>query len=840
MYKSIFYDRRSGLIHLWTDEPENPYDCFQYQRYAYRIDPKGQHLTMNGLKVSRVTSWSKEDEKDGLVFEHDIQPTTRILIDRYYESDDVSKDHTILFFDIEVSREKKYSKPTEAKNPITAISYYDNKSKDYVCLLVNDHISSKDIGHIKLKVFRTERGLLQYFLNEWERIEPSVVTGWNTSNFDIPYLFNRLRRILSYEDAQRLSPIGIAFSENYAGEYSVKIAGVNCMDYMILYKKFTYNEEASYKLEAIAQKELGKGKIEYNGSLDDLYRLDVEKFIDYNVRDVELIVDLDAKLDFIAIAQGICHKGHVMYEDFPYSSKYLDGACLTYGKRNGIVIIGKTSKEKRDDNDEAEGAFVKLPKAGLYRFVYDLDLEAEYPNNIRTINVSPETKWGKILNWDSIAFAKGQQKKYNIVRYNNKTIPDQFEVDIEPTHYEIDSSEIRSFMDRIGLSVSAIGILYDVTKIGLVPAILTTWGDERKLFRKTAKQHYESNEYDLYKYYDRKQLVQKILLNSLYGVLLLPTFRFYDKENGESITLTGQQLVQFSADMGNYYYNREIQSDTNIDYCIYSDTDSCFFPALPMIHHRYGDVGHSDEFLIEKTLEIATEVQEFINKSYDVYAYKYHNVKQHTWHIKQEMVGKTAFWRDKKKRYAMWIVNKNGLNVDEYEIKGFDSVRSDFPKSFRKFMKQCIIDILNDVDSDRMNLCIAAFRKDVRSSNLFDIMLPTSVKEINKWEYGQKRTPIHVKSAQNYNLMLKMLEIESIPTIEDGDKILWAYLRDNPYNFNSFAVTGYDDPTELIEFLERFVDRDALFEKRLLNKMQAIWDNIGWGTIILESNDTYF
>ena len=313
MYKSIFHDRRSGLIHLWTDESDNLYDCFPYKKYAYRIDPKGQYVTMNGLKVSKVTDWSKEDEKDGLVFEHDVQPEMRTLIDRYYESDDVSKDHTILYFDIEVSREKKYSKPDEAKNPITSISYYDNKSNDYVCLLVNQNLSSKEIGHIKLKVFRTERGLLSYFLNQWEEIEPSIVTGWNSANFDIPYLFNRIKNVFSYNEAQRLSPVRIAYAENFAGQYKIKIAGVNCMDYMVLYKKFTYNEEASYKLEAIGQKELGKGKIEYEGSLDDLYANDVEKFIDYNVRDVELLVELDGKLDFIAIAQGICHKGHVPY-----------------------------------------------------------------------------------------------------------------------------------------------------------------------------------------------------------------------------------------------------------------------------------------------------------------------------------------------------------------------------------------------------------------------------------------------------------------------------------------------------------------------------------------------
>ena len=840
MYKSIYYDRRSELIHLWTDESELPYTCFPYKRYAYRIDPNGSYITMNGLKVSKVTDWSTSDELEGLVFEHDVQPTMRVLIDRYYDSDDVSTGHTILFFDIEVSKEKKYSKAQDAFNPITSISYYDNISQEYVCLLVNDSLSKNKTESMRLEIFSTERELLSYFLDEWESISPSIIVGWNSSQFDIPYLFNRLKRILGQNQARRLSPIGIAYADNYKGNYSIKIAGVNSMDYMVLYKKFTYNEEASYKLEAISQKELGKGKIEYEGSLDDLYRSDISKFIDYNIRDVELIVELDRKLDFIAIAQGICHKGHVSYDDFEMSSRYLDGACLTYGKRNNIVLMGKSNRDTTGTEEEAEGAFVKLPKSGLYRFVYDLDLESEYPNNIRTLNISPETKWGRIVNWDSNDFASGQNKKYNINRYVNTSIPDLFDIDSEPANYEIESTEIRQFLDNIGLSVSATGILYKTNQIGLLPAILTSWGAERKSFRKTANEYHESGDFDMYKFYDRKQLVQKILLNSLYGVLLLPTFRFYDLENGESITLTGQQLVQFSADIGNYYYNNEIRTDTYIDYCIYQDTDSCFFQALPIIQHRYGSIDHSDDFLVEKTLEIATEVQDFINKSYDVYAYKYHNVRQHTWHIKQEMVGKTAFWRDKKKRYAMWIINKTGLPVDEYEIKGFDSVRSDFPKSFRKFMKESIIDVLNDVGVDDMNAKVSNFKNKVMEVSPADIMLPTSVKEISKWAFGQKGVPIHVKSAQNYNKMLELLEIESIPPIQDMDKILWAYLYQNPYNFPTMAITGYDDPIELMEFLHKYIDRNSLFEKRLLNKMQAIWDNLGWGTIMLNSDDNYF
>lgn len=188
----------------------------------------------------------------------------------------------------------------------------------------------------------------------------------------------------------------------------------------------------------------------------------------------------------------------------------------------------------------------------------------------------------------------------------------------------------------------------------------------------------------------------------------------------------------------------------------------------------------------------------------------------------------------------MWLVYNKGLKVDKPDIKGFDVVRSNFPKAFRSFMKQIIIDILHDKDSDILNSEIADFKVKYKKESITSIMLPTSVKEISKFGYGQKGTPIHIKSAQNYNKLLELLNIESIPPIDDGDKILWTYLRPNPYNFDTIAITGYDDPVELVEFVERYIDKDALFDRVLMTKLQSIWDDLGWGQVILQVNDEYF
>lgn len=277
----------------------------------------------------------------------------------------------------------------------------------------------------------------------------------------------------------------------------------------------------------------------------------------------------------------------------------------------------------------------------------------------------------------------------------------------------------------------------------------------------------------------------------------------------------------------------------NKDYVIAGDTDSIFLPTLPLIELRYS--GNDVDILIQKALEITTEIQTFANSTFNLYAKRFHNVTSHKWEVKQEMISKTAFFGNAKKRYAMHVINKKGLAIDEIDIKGFDAIRSDFPKDFRIFMKSAIIDILKGLTKDEMNLKVKAEKERiVKSANLRDILLPTGVKEISKFKYGQKGTPIHVKSAQNYNKLLELFKIENLPKIEDGDKILWAYLKPNSFGFETLAIRGYDDPDQIVEFLERFADRKMIFENRLLNKMQEIWNNLGWGRINLDADNDFF
>jgi DNA polymerase elongation subunit (family B) len=827
---------------LWDDE--TGYEQFQYEKYAYIVDSKGSSITMDGVKVRKVADWSKEAEKQGLVYEHDVPILTRILVDRYHHSDEVSKNHRIMILDIEVAKEGKYSTAKEAANTITAISYY-LKETGYVCLLLDKNgklnsrkkavktTSGREI-EVDLQIFRNEKMMLTAFVSQFARIRPTITSHWNGELYDMPYLVNRIKGELGNNVASKLSEIGIVYTEpvNDRDDHAI-IAGVACFDYLMLYKKFSINDRPRFTLDYISKQELGRGKKKYAGTLDDLYENDPEGFIEYNIDDVELVVSLDEKLDFIFAAQGLCHTGHVPYEDIIFSSRYLEGASLTYCKRNNLIAM----KTIPDGNmDPAMGAFVKLPKPGLYKYIFDEDLSGMYPGNIMSLNISPETKYGRVENFNGEEFSKDVKKSYKIIPRKKVGTIESFEFS-DTSDFIVE--DLRAFLQEKNLSISANGIMYSKDKIGLIPAILKKWGSDRKEYRKQAEIAKLSGDLEKYKYYDRNQYRVKILGNSFYGYLLLYGSRFNDRENGEATTQTGVQLIKQSMKVADWYYNKKLGNVEPKEYVVYSDTDSIFLPALPLIENADSK---TDDELVQDTLKISAELQTVINKYYDKYADRFHNVSEHYWNIKQELVSRRAFWGSAKKRYAMWIINKNGLPFDEAEIKGFDVVRSSFPQAFRDFMESIIGDILHDILPDELNKKIRDFKYQYKNNELSDILLPSGVKEISKYQTATKSIPIHVNSSLNYNKLLNLFNIEGqYPVIDDGDKIMWGYLRQNPYNFNTLAIRGYDDPPEILEFMEKYTDREKIFEKSLISKLQSIWDDLGWGQISLnENNDDFF
>ena len=836
MYQNIYYERQKNLIHLWDDT--NGYQTFPYRKYAYVKDQHGEHRSMYGDKLRKISKWEKDESPD--LFESDVPETTRVLVD-IYDSDIPSKGNRTMTFDIEVEMISGLPNTFDAKNEITAIASHDSVTKLYdVFVLDKDRKVkntaqqfNKDGRSVSVHIFDNEKNLLLAFLTYYQGVNPTILTGWNIDFFDIPYLYNRIKRVCGEGHAKRLSPISETFYSPYRQRWS--FGGVSILDYINLYKNYNYGLESSYTLDHIAKKELGRGKIEYEGSLDDLFENDLEKFIEYNIVDVDLVVSMDEKLQFIELCRAICHAGFVPYEDYMFSSKYLEGACLAYLKKKGLVAPNKPKdrKEKmqalRDNNEEKFiGAYVKEPIVGKYDWIYDLDLTSLYPSIIMTLNISPETKIGKISNWNPEEWVRGIDKNYTIVGKDDT--------------YEYSSSELQEVIKDSNLGVAANGVLYNQDKPGLIADILDTWFKQRVEFRKLESQYGAAGDTEKYEFYAKRQLVQKILLNSMYGVLGLPAFRFYDIDNAEAVTITGQTVIKKTAEMANIKYWKEL--GTKEDYNVYIDTDSIYMMAEPLVKHRFPEYKTFDEQrMADEVNTIAEETQTFLNNFYDLLSERFFGIPKdkHRFEIKKEYISKAGFWVAKK-RYAQWMVLKNGIKCDKLDVKGLDVVRSSFPKAFQGFMSTMLKDILMGKDNDYIDKTLIEFKNSLPTLPVKTIAKGGAIKELSKYDDGkwrkdsglqiaffEKGTPAHVKAGIAYNRLLKFFNSPfKHEPIRDGDKVKWVYLRQNPLGLDTVAFKDYNDPKEIMDFIEQYIDRDMIYKAELENKLDDFYNALKW------------
>ena len=835
MYQNIWCEKRGGNqveVHLWDDVAG--YQNFIFKNYAYVRDGGGTYRSIYGDKLKKVTYWTEDDFQTGRVFESDVPLETRILLDRYEDSDEPSKDHRELFFDIEVEVTDGFPEPSKAQNKVTSVAMYtkhDEKYRVYVLGEGQDNLKDK----VDIRFYSTESELLKEFLRYWIDVKPTVITGWNTNGFDIPYLYNRLSKVLGEEFANALSPIQIVKYNPNKKMY--RIAGVSSLDYMDLYRKFTYTQQSSYRLDHIGTIEVGLGKVEYEGTLDDLYRDDIDKFIEYNLNDVEIVKALDQKFKLLDLARAVSHLGRIPYEEVYFSSRYIEGAMLVYLRSLGLVAPSKGAGVTYDGSESRfSGAYVKSPTPGRYDWVFDLDLTSMYPSIIMSLNMSPETKIGRINGWDAEEFIRGEEKHYSVEK-DGKTLR------------TFTTGQLKDFFEKNKVSISSNGVLYDLKQKGVIPAILEKWFNERVEYRKLAKKYGEEGDDELHGYFDRRQLVQKILLNSLYGVLGLTVFRFYDIDNAEGTTTTGQKLIQFTEKIANNYYNNILK--TKEDYCIYTDTDSVFYSALPLVKNRHPNADvKDDKFMTEQILEIAGEVQEYINNSYNYFSSRFLNIRgEHRFEIKQEMIAKSAFWVTKK-RYGQWIINDGGLKVEKLDVKGLDIVRSSFPPAFRDFMTKVLKAILAKQPKDKIDNFILNFKRNLKNEPLDKIALPTGVKGITKYTDKpkggfqsktmftpmKKGAPVHTKASVIYNDLLKYFNTTNHEPISNGNKVRWVYLKTNPYNIDGLAYKGYDDPAQIIDFIEQYVDRDKLFDKALSKKIKMFYDAMSWDMPVEKKN----
>ena len=795
MYQNIFYDRRLNTMHVWDDK--FGHQTFRYKKYAYTKSRAGTYISLYGDRLKRINKWEKGQSD---LFESDVNPEIRVLVDNYTNSDEVSIDHRTMIFDIEVEVTDGFPDIAKADNRITSIAFNDPRTDEYFCYVLDETNKLEIEGgcweaayNETVVSYKDEYDLLNAFFMHYMKIKPTILTGWNVEFFDIPYLYNRASNVVG---------------QNVANP---------------LYKLFTFSQRMSYRLDAIGELEVGEKKVEYEGTLNDLYEKDLEKFVQYNLQDVKLVKKLDDKLDFIEIARGIAHLGHVPYEDVFMSSRYLEGSILVYLKKKQIVAPNKPKRPKVYSNDKFVGAYVQEPQKGKHDWVYDLDITSMYPSCIMSLNISPETKIGKIIGWDPEEFLNKNNRKTYMIEQDGKEMG------------RFTEKELSNFLDGRKIGVASNGVMYRSDKDGLLSALLRKWFDERVEYRKLSKKFHEQGDKEKSNYFDRRQYLQKILLNSLYGVLGLSTFRFYDLDNAEAVTKTGQSLIKFTKKISNSFYNKEL-GDTK-DHCIYIDTDSVFYSATPLVKKRFPNLNIRDEDKMSKAiLEIASEVQTYLNSGYDYFAKKFCNIDEHRFDIKQEVIAKSGLFVTKK-RYGLKIINDNGKKVNKMMVKGLDTVRSSFPTAMREMLSKLLEDILMDVPKDKLDKFILNFKNSMRLMDVEKISVPTSVKNIKKYvdkdrkEFApyMKGTPVHVKSAIAYNDLLGYYNQDKrYEKIANGSKIKWLYLKNNNLGLDTVAFKGYEDPPEIMKFIRDNINPSKLYKQALHKKIMMLYQALGW------------
>lgn len=820
MYQSIYCDRKTSTIHLWDDI--HGYTSFKDEPYAYRKSRNGKYKSIFGDSLERIT---KFNFRDPTLFSSDIPVDTRVLIDAYADSDEVSINHRRAYIDIEVDSVGGYPNIEDPIKEVTAIALLDEIKDTYYCFILDKDgvVQNENKDNTIILPYLNEEDLLVAFLKKWDEVKPTIVSGWNIDGFDFPYLHARLVRVLGEEAANALSPINICYFNKYKNKMT--IAGVNALDYLVLYKKYSGKNLTNYRLDTVAKEELKIGKIEYEGSLNDLMKSDIKKFIEYNLHDIILVKKMNDQLQFIELAMSICHVCHVGYEEFGMSSKFLEGALLTYLRRKKLIAPNKKLKLDVVDRDDDladdvgfEGAYVKDPVPGRYDWVCSADINSLYPSVIMSLNISPETKVGIIKDWDSEKLVKKSADK---IAFDNEVYT-----------YE-DFGKI--IVDN-NLSVSANGIVYDQSKLGCIPDILKTWFAERVEYKTKMKDASTRKDKEQYVFWKRRQHVQKILLNSLYGVLGLSIFRFYDLDNAAAVTLTGQEIIKTSAKYVNNKFNKRCCTKDK-DYVIYIDTDSLYLDIKSLSDHE--NIKDVKPFAIQTIGTVSDELNDF----YKVMMVHMFNSTDNRIKIAADVVAQSAFWVVKK-RYAMRKVYnmEESKDVDEIEIKGLDVVRSSYPKKFRDFMKGILTDILQGTPNKIVNAKIVTFKDTMKDFELEDIAKNTSVKFISNTEAKINFDPKHrepfnfeggstaqCKAALAYNDMLRKYELNDTEPILHGGKIKWVYLKENPFGLSGMAFKDDGkDPKVIMDFIHKYIHRTKIWDAELEGKLTDFYTAMRW------------
>ena len=717
--------------------------------------------------------------------------------------------------DIETTSENGFPNVAETSEEILCLSVKDfttkkiitwgtrefNESYQYITPSSNDR---------EYRVFWKEEDMLKDFVSWWVENTPDIVTGWNVKLFDIPYICRRIDRVLSTKYMRSLSPWNKVFEK----EVEIKgrnhiyydIIGLSVLDYLDLYQKFTYKAQESYRLDYIAQQELGQKKLDHSeyDTFKQFYTNNWQKFVEYNIHDVELVDRLEDKMKLIELALTMAYDAKVNYEDVYSQVRTWDSIIYNFLKTKGIVI---PPIERSDKNTQYAGAYVKEPKPGLYDWVVNFDLNSLYPHLIMQYNISPET------------LMPNRHSSATVDRILNK---------------EID------FSDLDNTTVCANGALYDTTQRGFLPELMQKYYDERVIFKKKmikAKQEYEKDpSVELEKEITRCnniQMAKKISLNSAYGAIGNQYFRYFKVINAEAITLSGQVSIRWIENKMNEYLNKVLKTEGE-DYVVASDTDSIYLNLGPLVDKFFSDRS-SDKTKIVSILDkiCQDKLEPYIDTCYQELA-TYVSAYDQKMVMKRENIADKGIWTAKK-RYILNVWDSEGVRYETAKLKmmGIEAIKSSTPAPCRQMIKDAL-DIIMTKENEDLITFIDDFRTKFYSMPPEEIAFPRSVNGLTKWAdpvtLYKKSCPIHVRGALLYNSQLRSNKlVHKYPIIQEGEKIKYVYLKE-PNVLGQNVMSFISDFPEEIPKVRNQIDYGTQFEKSFIKPLKNILDVIGWKT----------
>jgi DNA polymerase elongation subunit (family B) len=880
-YVDAWFDRENDIIRVVerNKKGEREFRDIPVKHTFYVKDPKGKHQSIYGDALTRIVCKNtKELRKEQAInsskelYEADINPIFVTLSEHYLNQDPPKLN--VAFFDIEVDfdPERGYSTPDDAFMPITSIAVHLQWLETLVCFAVPPKTLTWEQAQEEIKefpntmLFKTEGEMLNAFLDLIQ--DADILTGWNSEGYDIPYTVNRVTKVLSKDDTRRFClfdqfPKRREYEKFGRQSVTYDFIGRVHLDSLELYRKYTYEERHTYRLDAIAEYELGERKTQYEGTLDQLYNNDFKTFIEYNRQDTSLLDRLDKKLKFLDLANTLAHENTVLLQTTMGAVAVTEQAIINEAHRRNMQVPNRVKMSEREDS-AAAGAYVAVPKEGIQDWVGSLDINSLYPSAIRALNMGPETIIGQLrqtMTQEYIdnkmakgsSFAASWEGIFGSLEYDAvmaQEIGTDITIDWENNDTDVlSAAEVYRliFESNQPWMLSANGTIFTHEKEGVIPGLLKRWYAERKEMQAKLKEAINAGNKIEEEYWDKRQLVKKINLNSLYGAILNSGCRFFDKRIGQSTTLTGRQIVKHMASKVNEIVTGEY--DHRGKAIIYGDTDSCYFSAYKTLKKDIdsGVIPWTKENVIQLYDQIGDEV----NTTFPQFMLDaFHCPKSRGEVIKagREIVGSKSLFITKK-RYAVLYYDKEGKRADvdgkpgKIKAMGLDLKRSDTPEFIQNFLSDVLEMVLMGKPENEVLAAISEFRIKFKARPGWEKGSPKRANNVTDYEAKEKKAgktnmPGHVRASINWNTLKRMFGDKYSMNITDGQKVIVCKLKQNPMGFTSVAYPV--DELRLPQWFKDMPFDHAEMEQTIIdNKLDNLIGVLKWDVTSTEEKNTF-